>query len=134
MLRPKAKAAMMAGGEARSGVAVLRTIPFLGPVRVALLLATHADAVALSDQAPAVGLCRAGRGDAGDARSTDWRTAAPVRRRRAPMTRGLNRNHNPHRSRRCSRVRRRPPRHKPGPCRTCIRICSSAACARNSRA
>ena len=39
-LRPKAKAAMLAEARRDPAWAVLRTIPFLGPVRVALLLAT----------------------------------------------------------------------------------------------
>jgi transposase len=39
-LRPKAKAAMVAEARRDPTWSVLRTIPFLGPVRVALLLAT----------------------------------------------------------------------------------------------
>jgi hypothetical protein len=39
-LRPKAKAAMLREAQCDPAWAVLRTIPFLGPVRVALLLAT----------------------------------------------------------------------------------------------
>src|SRR6266568_4582874 len=39
-LRPKAKAAMLVAAQQDPACAVLRTIPFFGPVRVALLLAT----------------------------------------------------------------------------------------------
>jgi hypothetical protein len=39
-LRPKAKAAMLAEARRDPAWAVLRTVPFLGPVRVARLLAT----------------------------------------------------------------------------------------------
>jgi transposase len=40
-LRPKAKAAMLTEARRDPAWRVLRTIPFLGPVRVALLLATR---------------------------------------------------------------------------------------------
>jgi transposase len=92
-LRPKAKAAMLAAAARAPGWAVLRTIPFFGPVRVAVLLATlqtpwrfrtkrHLWAYA--------GLAVVTRSSA-DYQIVDGQA---VRRWRAPLTRGLNRNHN----------------------------------------
>jgi transposase len=92
-LRPKAKAAMLAEARRDSAWAVLRTIPFLGPVRVALLLAAlqtpwrfrtkrHLWAYA--------GLAVVTHSSA----EHELRHGRPVRRRRAPLTRGLNPNHN----------------------------------------
>ena len=68
-LRPTVKAALLTEAKRDPAWRVLRTIPYLGPVRVALLLATV---------------------------QTPWRfrTKRPLRKKRAPMTRGLNRNHN----------------------------------------
>ncbi len=92
-LRPKAKAALVA--EARKDPAWhrLKSIPFLGPVRVALLLATM--------QTPWRFRTKhnlwAYAGLAVVLRSTaEWelREGRAVRRPRPPMTRGLNRNHN----------------------------------------
>ncbi len=92
-LRPKAKAAMI--GEAKRDPAwpVLRTIPFLGPVRVALLLATMGTPWRFRTKRNLwayAGLAVVTRS------SADYTVVAgqPVRRRRAPLTRGLNRNHN----------------------------------------
>jgi len=92
-LRPKAKAAMLAEARRDPAWPVLRTIPFLGPVRVALLLATlqtpwrfrtkrHLWAYA--------GLAVVTHSSA----DHEMQQGRPVRRRRAPLTRGLNRNHN----------------------------------------
>jgi transposase len=92
-LRPKAKAARLAEARRDPAWPVLRAIPFLGPVRVALLLATMQTpwrfrtkrqlwayaGLAVVTQSSADYLVVGGR---------------PVRRRRAPLTRGLNRNHN----------------------------------------
>lgn len=92
-LRPRAKAAMLAEARCDPAWSVLCSIPFLGPVRVALLLATlqtpwrfrtkrHLWAyagLAVVTYSSADYLIESGR---------------PVRRRRAPMTRGLNHNHN----------------------------------------
>ncbi|MGH7264066.1 MAG: IS110 family transposase [Candidatus Rokuibacteriota bacterium] len=92
-LRPRAKAAMVAEARRDAAWPLLRTIPFFGPVRVALLLATM--------QTP--WRCRTKRnlwayaGLAVVTRSSaDYTLVAgqAVRRRRPPMTRGLNRNHN----------------------------------------
>jgi transposase len=92
-LRPTAKAALLAEAKRDPAWAVLRTIPFLGPVRVALLLATlqtpwrfrtkrhlwaYAGFAVVTHTSAEYGL-QEGR---------------PVRRRRRAMTRGLNRNHN----------------------------------------
>jgi transposase len=92
-LRPKAKAAMLAEARRDPAWAVLRTIPFLGPVRVTLLLAAMKTpwrfrtkrslwayaGLAVVTQSTADFALVAGR---------------PVRRRRPPLTRGLNQNHN----------------------------------------
>lgn len=92
-LRPRAKAAMLAEARRDSAWSILRSIPFLGPVRVAVLLAALQTpwrfrtkrnlwayaGLAVVTHSSADYLIEAGR---------------PVRRRRAPMTRGLNRNHN----------------------------------------
>ena len=72
---------------------VLRAIPFLGPVRVALLLATMQTPWRFRTKRHLwayTGLAVVTRS------SDDYRLVAgqPVRRRRAPLTRGLNRNHN----------------------------------------
>ena len=72
---------------------VLRAIPFLGPVRVALFLATMQTPWRFRTKRNLwayAGLAVVTRS------SDDYRLVAgqPVRRRRAPLTRGLNRNHN----------------------------------------
>ena len=93
-LRPQAKAAMLTEAKRDPAWAVLRTIPFLGPVRVALLLATlqtpwrfrtkrHLWAYA--------GLAVVTRTSA--EYEFDGQRAVR-RRRRFVQTRGLNRNHN----------------------------------------
>ncbi len=92
-LRPKAKAAMLAEARRDPAWRVLRAIPFLGPVRVALLLATMGTPWRFRTK-------RHLWAYAGLAVRT-WSTAdhrlvagQPVRRR-PPLPRGLNRNHNP---------------------------------------
>src|SRR5437867_4370185 len=92
-LRPKAKAAMVTEARQDPAWPVLRTIPFLGPVRVALLLATMQTPWRFRTKRNLwayAGLAVVTRS------SADYALVAgqPVRRRRAPMTRGLNRNHN----------------------------------------
>lgn len=92
-LRPQAKAAMLAEARRDSAWPVLRTIPFLGPVRVAMLLATMGTPWRFRTKRN----LWAYAGLAVVTRSTaDYTLVAgqPVRRRRAPLTRGLNRNHN----------------------------------------
>ena len=92
-LRPKAKAAMIAEARRDPAWSVLRAIPFLGPVRVALLLATMGTPWRFRTKRNLwayTGLAVVSRS------SADYTVVAgqPVRRRRAPLTRGLNRNHN----------------------------------------
>ena len=92
-LRPKAKAAMVTEARRDPAWAVLRRIPFLGSVRVALLLATMQTPWRFRTKRNLwayAGLAVVTRS------SADHVIVAgqPVRRRRPPMTRGLNRNHN----------------------------------------
>ena len=92
-LRPKVKAAMLAEARHDPAWPVLRTIPFLGPVRVALLLATMQTPWRFRSKRNLwayAGLAVVTQS------SADYTIVAgrPVRRRRAPLTRGLNRNHN----------------------------------------
>jgi transposase len=92
-LHPKAKAAMLAEATRDPAWAVLRAIPFLGPVRVALLLATMQTPWRFRTKRHLwayAGLAVVTRS------SADYTIVRgqPVRRRRAPLTRGLNRNHN----------------------------------------
>src|SRR5437899_3796374 len=92
-LRPKAKAVMVTEARRDPAWRVLRTIPFLGPVRVALLLATMQTPWRFRTKRHLwayAGLAVVTRSSA----DYTLRPGAPVRRRRAPMTRGLNRNHN----------------------------------------
>jgi len=92
-LRPKAKVAMLAEAKRDPAWAVLRTIPFLGPVRVALLLATLQTPWRFRTKRQLwayAGLAVVTRTSA----EYTLHEGRPQRRRRAPMTRGLNRNHN----------------------------------------
>jgi transposase len=92
-LRPKVKAAMLAEARQDPAWSILRTIPFFGPVRVALLLATMGTPWRFRTKRNLwayAGLAVVTRS------SADYTLVAgqPVRRRRPPLTRGLNRNHN----------------------------------------
>jgi transposase len=92
-LRPKAKAAMVAEARRDPAWEVVRTIPFFGPVRVALLLATMQTPWRFRTKRNLwayAGLAVVTR------TSAEFALVAgrPVRRRRAPLTRGLNPNHN----------------------------------------
>jgi hypothetical protein len=92
-LRPQAKAAMLAEARRDPAWAVVRTIPFYGPVRVALLLATMRTPWRFRTKRNLwayAGLAVVTKTSAEYA-LVDGR---PVRRRRAPLTRGLNQNHN----------------------------------------
>jgi transposase len=93
-LRPKAKRTLLAAAAREPAWAVLRSIPFLGPVRVALLLATLQTPWRFRTKRHLwsyAGLAVVTRISAEYA----LQDGRPVRhRRRAPMTRGLNRNHN----------------------------------------
>lgn len=91
-LRPKAKGALLAEAKRDPAWRVLRTIPFLGPVRVALLLATMQTPWRFRTKRNLwayAGLAVVTRTSAEYA----LHGGRPVRRRRSPMTRGLNRNH-----------------------------------------
>ena len=93
-LRPKAKAAMIAEARKQPGWKPLRSIPFLGVVRVAQLLAIMATPHRFRTKRnlwPYAGLAVVTRSSA-DQEFTDGKLR---RRDRAPRTRGLNRNHNP---------------------------------------
>ena len=72
---------------------MLRTIPFLGPVRVALLLATMQTPWRFRTKRHLwayAGLAVVTRTSA----EYEHDGRHPIRKKRAPMTRGLNRNHN----------------------------------------
>jgi transposase len=92
-LRPQVKAAMVAEAGRDPAWGVLLSIPYLGPVRVALLLATMRTPWRFRTKRnlwaySGLAVVTSSSSDYG---FVDGR---PVRRRRAPMTRGLNRNHN----------------------------------------
>jgi hypothetical protein len=92
-LRPRAKAAMLAEARRDPAWRVLRGIPFLGPIRVALLLATLQTPWRFRTKRN----LWAYAGFAVRTTTTaEYRLeqGRPVRRRRAPLTRGLNENHN----------------------------------------
>lgn len=91
-LRPAAKSAMVAEAKRDPAWATLRSIPYLGPVRVALLLATLQTPWRFRTKRQLwayAGLAVVTRASA----EYTVHEGRPVRRRRAPMTRGLNRNH-----------------------------------------
>lgn len=92
-LRPRAKAAMLAEAQRDPAWPVLQRIPFLGPIRLAVLLATMRTPWRFRTKRHLwayAGLAVVTRS------SADYTVVAgvPVRRQRAPKTRGLNRNHN----------------------------------------
>ena len=92
-LRPKAKAAMVAEARRDPAWALLQTIPFFGPVRVALLLATMQTPWRFRTKRNLwayAGLAVVTKTSA----EYEFVAGRPVRRQRQPMTRGLNRNYN----------------------------------------
>ena len=92
-LRPAVKRAMITEAQRDASWAVLRRIPFLGPVRVAQLLATVKTPWRFRTKRQLwayAGLAVVTRTSA----QYELRDARPVRRQRAALTRGLNRNHN----------------------------------------
>jgi transposase len=92
-LRPKAKAAMVAEARRDPAWDVLRSIPFLGPVRVALLLATMKTPWRFRTKRNLwayAGLAVVTQSSS----DHEFIAGRPVRRRRQPLTRGLNPNHN----------------------------------------
>lgn len=93
-LRPKAKAAMVAEARKDPAYAVLRQIPYLGPVRISLLLATMKTPWRFRTKRHLwayAGLAVVTESSA----EYEFRRGRPVRRHRKPRTRGLNKNHNP---------------------------------------
>jgi hypothetical protein len=93
-LRVEAKTALLTAARRHPGWPVLRAIPFLGPIRVALLLAILQTPWRFRTKRN----LWAYAGLAVTTRSTaEYRLEGdtPVRRRRRPLTRGLNRNHHP---------------------------------------
>jgi len=93
VLRPKAKAAMVAEARRDPAWEVLRSIPFFGPVRVALLLATLKTPWRFRTKRNLWGY---GGLAVVTESSADYEfgRGRVVRRRRQPLTRGLNPNHN----------------------------------------
>lgn len=92
-LRPKAKAVLLAQARRDPAWAVLQSVPGFGPVRVALLLAIMQTPWRFRTKRNLWGYA----GLAVVTKTTaeyGWAGGRPVRRRRAPLTRGLNRNHN----------------------------------------
>lgn len=92
-LRPKAKGALIREAKRDPAWQLLRSIPFVGPVRAAFLLAAMQTPWRFRTKRS----LWAYAGLAVVTRSTSDYTMVrgrPVKNRRAPMTRGLNRNHN----------------------------------------
>lgn len=93
-LRPPAKEAMIAEARRHSGWRILRSVPMLGPVRTAQLLAILRTPHRFRTKRqlwPYAGLAVVTRSSA-DQKYVDGQLK---KRRRPPLTRGLNRNHNP---------------------------------------
>jgi transposase len=93
-LRATAKSAMIAEAKRDPAWRVLRSVPYLGPVRVALLFATVQTPWRFRTKRHLwsyAGLAVVTRTSA----EYELQNGRPVRRHRAPLTRGLNRNHNP---------------------------------------
>jgi len=92
-LRPKAKAAMIAEARRDPAWSLLQTIPFFGPVRVSLLLATMQTPWRFRTKRNLwayAGLAVVTKTSA----EYEFVAGRPVRRKRSPLTRGLNRNYN----------------------------------------
>lgn len=93
-LRPRAKAAMIVEARKQNGWKVLRSIPFLGVVRVAEILAV----IATPHRFRTKRQLWSYSGFAVVTRSSadhEVINGKLQRRKRSPLTRGLNRNHNP---------------------------------------
>lgn len=93
-LRSKAKTAMIAAARRLPGWKVLRSMPFLGPVRVAQMLAIMRTPYRFRTKRnlwPYAGLAVVTRSSA----DQEFKDGKLQRSKRAPLTRGLNRNHNP---------------------------------------
>jgi transposase len=92
--RPGAKTAMIAEARRHQGWKILRSIPFIGPVRAAVILAIMATPFRFRTKRqlwPYAGLAVITR-STGDQQIIEGRVR---RRKRPPLTRGLNRNRNP---------------------------------------
>jgi len=92
--RPAAKAAMIAEARRHHGWKILRSVPFIGPVRAAVILAIVATPFRFRTKRqlwPYAGLAVVTRSTS-DQQIIEGKIR---RRKRAPLTRGLNRNHNP---------------------------------------
>jgi len=92
-LRPQAKAAMVAEARRDPAWPILTSVPFLGPVRVAVLLATMKTPWRFRTKRNLwayAGFAVVTKTSA----EYGWEGGRPVRRRRRPLTRGLNPNHN----------------------------------------
>lgn len=92
-LRPKAKTLMVAEARRDPAWQVLCSVPFFGPVRVALLLATMKTPWRFRTKRNLwayAGLAVVTESSA----DHEFIAGRPVRRRRKPLTRGLNKNHN----------------------------------------
>jgi transposase len=93
-LRPAAKAAMVAEARRQPGWKFLRSIPFFGPVRIAIILAIIRTPFRFRTKRnlwPYAGLAVVTHSSSDE----EFMDGKLRRRRRAPLTRGLNRNHNP---------------------------------------
>ncbi len=93
-LRPKAKAAMLVEARRQPGWKILRSIPFLGPIRVAEILAIIRTPFRFRTKRnlwPYVGLAVVTHSSADE----EFVDGQRRRSRKPPLTRGLNRNHNP---------------------------------------
>ena len=93
-LRPKAKAAMIVEARRQPAWKILRSIPFLGPIRVAQMLAIIRTPFRFRTKRNLwgyVGLAVVTRSSADE----EFAGGKLRRRRKGPLTRGLNRNHNP---------------------------------------
>lgn len=93
-LRPPAKAAMLAEAKKQPGWKILRSIPYLGPIRVAEILAIMRTPHRFRTKRnlwPYAGLAVVTYSSA-DKEIVDGQVR---KRKRPPLTRGLNRNHNP---------------------------------------
>jgi len=92
-LRPRAKVAMMAEARRDPAWNTLCSIPFYGPVRVALILATMKSPWRFRSKRNL--WAYAGLAVVTESSSDhEFVAGRAVRRRRRPLTRGLNRNHN----------------------------------------
>ncbi len=93
-LRPKAKAAMIAEARRHAAWKILRRIPFFGPIRVPQMMAIMVTPFRFRTKRalwPYAGLAVVTH-SSGEQEFVDGKLR---RRRRGPLTRGLNRNHNP---------------------------------------